>query len=287
MKPLTDYRQIERCDVNLNDGDYALALQNEGLQFHYRINRRTQSKFCFVFLPAALPLDKRIVPSFPRWSWGEGMGHNVVSVSDPTLLLSDALLGGWMQGKYNSWAFESISLHLDAFFKANHIDFNRVIFCGSSMGGFLSLQFATCFRGSIGYSENAQTDLRKYNLKKSMAKLAGLSYGKPTLDDVDSQYTHRFSLLDHFEKIGYVPNFYYVIKESDRHHFQEHFLPFLSYVQDKEYHFRHTEVILIDQDRTGHTPLSKIECLKRLTAIVNFIENDSAVLRSTFATSAQ
>lgn len=286
MKSLTDYIDIQNCDADLDDGDYALSLDDKGLQFNYKINRRSQSKYCFVFLPAALPLEKRIVPSFPRWSWGASIGHNAISVSDPTMLLSDTILGGWMQGKHDKWALEPIMSHLRAFFKNNHIDLNRVIFCGSSMGGFLALQLAANFKGSIAYSENAQIDLRNYNLKKSMAKLADLCYGKPTLEDVAAQYVHRFSLVEHFDKIGYVPNFYYVIKESDRHHFQDHFLPFLSYIQDKEFRFRRAEVILHNKDRSGHTPLSKIECLKRLRSIIEFIETGASNSQSTFDISA-
>jgi len=265
------FNVIENLDQKVDEGLYRTSFKDScGIWLSdYIVFRRTQSPYCLVLCPSALTKERRRVPFFHRWSWGKELDMNVVVFSDPTLRLSNEILAGWCQGTENFWALESIVANLHAFFEKNGIETKNVIFAGSSMGGFLSLQLATFFEGSVAYAENAQVNLRDFSVESSLSLVAQVCYKKDSLSEVSTAYDERLDVVETWKKSNKIPNYYYVIKESDHHHHDIHYKYFSTFVSEQQKaEIAIEEVISFDQDNSGHTPLEFEEFKKRIYKIL-------------------
>lgn len=225
--------------------------EEKGLRFDFFFYPKGKKKL-LIFFPSALPKNKRIVPSFHRWSWCENFDdHDCLCVSDPTLHLDSEILGGWMQGSRDSWALEIFLTQLD--FICNKKGYESVIFTGSSLGGFCAIQASFLFKKpnvrTLFYAENPQISLFNYIYKNHANKLAKVSFGENSIDHLN-RFDFRLDVVKTGIKYGLNSKGMVVIKESDEHHFSVHVAYLKQNFPDVE-----VEVISKELDPTGHTPL--------------------------------
>ncbi len=231
------------------------------------------AKNLLVFFPSALVRGKRHVPSFHRWSWAKNFENaDVICVSDPTLHLHAEMLGAWCQGRKDDWILPRTLTHILQL--QQKFGYSRVVFCGSSLGGFLALQ-AGILAPSIGFdagmcrifSENPQVSLPKYMWTSHMNRLAQVSFGVASINDVDKNYLHQLDIIELIGKTGHIPKGLVVVKESDAHHYEEHVVHLQnSIVLDDQNNIR-VEVIPAAMDATGHTPLTFDEMSSRVVSL--------------------
>lgn len=237
-------------------------------RFDYYFSPR-QSSTLLVFFPGALTANKRYVPAFHRWSWAFQLpAYDVLGLSDPTLYLDEHLLGGWLQGKSVDWVLTRSLSHLQAFQSLRK--YENIVFCGSSLGGFVALQAATLsvdnFMGArvMVYAENPQISLMKYWITRHMNLLASVCYGVRSLNDVSSQFHSRLDIVSLITSQNHIPRGLVVTKESDTHHHEVQLQYLRSGLQFCSSHLLNLEVIPASVDSSGHTPLTFQEMHSRI-----------------------
>lgn len=226
------------------------------LIFDYLI-RPSDSDSLIVFFPAAMPQGARRVPSFYRWSYVDNFDQNIICVSDPTLYLSESMLGGWFIGSKENWVLPMILKDIKEFAHARGI--KKIIFSGASLGGFASLMAADLFSNDqecvlkVRYiAENPQVTLFKYMWINHIKLLLNTIFNVDSFEDLSESDAKRFCLPKivgssrKFKAKGFA-----IFKESDAHHYdlQRNELALIS--------AREVAIISIPKvfDSTGHTPL--------------------------------
>ncbi|WP_126389614.1 hypothetical protein [Achromobacter insolitus] len=272
MNSLTEARvvgSLGNITIDRNAPSVVCNFSENGWRFDYFFHG-IGAKNLLVFFPSALVRGKRHVPSFHRWSWAKNFENaDVICVSDPTLFLHQEMLGAWCQGKRDDWILPRTLAHILQL--QQKFGYSRIVFCGSSLGGFLALQAGT-LAPSLGFdaekcrvfSENPQVSLPKYMWTSHMNRLAQVSFGVPTISDVEDKYLPQLDVVELIKKTNHIPKGLLVIKESDAHHYEAH----VGYLQggvslDAENNLR-VEVISAAVDSTGHTPLTFDEMSARV-----------------------
>lgn len=252
MYSLNDFPTLSSLDEAFRiDSPSCISFKENDLKFDFFFYPKKKKKL-LIFFPSALPKNKRIVPSFHRWSWCEKFKeYDCLCVSDPTLHLSPEMLGGWMQGTKENWALENLVKKLENLC-VDHL-YETIIFTGSSLGGFCAIQASFIFSvngvSNFYYAENPQITLYKYIYKSHIDKIATVSFGEKSIDHLND-YSYRFDVVKTATKYGYHFNGLVVIKESDDHHFNVH----IGYLKEN-LPCINVEIISKEVDSTGHTPL--------------------------------
>ncbi len=274
MNLLESARTSDTLDTIATEGQdgatrYSLTEENWEFDYFYHPKRK---KNLYVFFPSALMPGKRLVPSFHRWSWAPLMPDaDVLCVSDPTLRLDQDLLGGWFQGRGEDWVLPRILKHIALI--QQKLRYGRVVFCGSSLGGFAALQ-AGVLAPSIDFAatdirvfaENPQISLPLYNFRSHMQKLAQVSYAVSDLAEVPEYALMRLDIVRLVHQLNHVPRGLVVVKESDTHHHQVHAKLLRDGIPLSHRSRLSIEVIPTSIDATGHTALTLAEMLKRINS---------------------
>lgn len=214
-----------------------------------------------------------MVPSFHRWSWSPLFTDaDVLCISDPTLRLDSEILGGWFQGKDDDWVLLRTLRHIR--FIQQKFDYQKVTFCGSSLGGFAALQ-AGILAPSIGFaetecrvfSENPQISLPRYMFKSHMQKLAQVSYSVEDINSIPEYAQPRLDVVRLMHQSNHVPRGLVVVKESDVHHHQVHVNYLRENIPSSHHDSLKIEVIPSSVDASGHTALTIDEMLSRMNNI--------------------
>lgn len=262
------FSSLEAVSLRKENPEFICSFTEDSWHFDY-FNYLNGKEQLNVFFPSALVRGKRLVPSFHRWSWAPLFKDaDVLCVSDPTLRLDTELLGGWFQGKGDDWVLFRVLKHIK--YIQQTLNYKRVLFCGSSLGGYAALQ-AGILAPSIGFSgvecrvfsENPQVSLPCYMQLHHMRKLAQISYGVDDINEISEEYVSRLDIVKLMHQVNNVPKGLVVVKESDTHHHLIH----VNYLKNnilKDNDFLRFEVIPSSIDATGHTPLNIDEMLRRI-----------------------
>jgi pimeloyl-ACP methyl ester carboxylesterase len=190
---------------------------------------------------------------------GNGITHglqaNRVSISDPSLILSDKLALSWYAGNKDQ-QLQSILPKIIQKVLDSHGS-KRVIFFGGSGGGFASLYFSTLFPESLAFVFNPQTNIERY-LGRSVRDYATIAYGiaddeyNPLAEIEDRPVTDVLPIYS-----NPVPNtVLYLQNLNDPYHIDRHLDPFIKAKHPENRIFFHQ-----DAWQDGHTPPPK-EMLK-------------------------
>lgn len=182
--------------------------------------QRAESDILVVSLHGALNRAKTVLPRFERLRSLGTMGVNALSVADPTLDLDPSLTLGWYLGT------RSMDLHLELArvveTVSDQLGIRRVVFLGSSGGGFAALHLGSLVRGSTVLALNPQTDVRRYHARFSQRALQGVFGADASYED---GLRTRVSVAARFAKSGVPDRVRYVMNRGDVHHLVEHAEP--------------------------------------------------------------
>ncbi|WP_174406764.1 hypothetical protein [Desulfovibrio subterraneus] len=218
-----------------------------------------------VFLPSWNSKRKAIYssrPEFTRNAWCD-LPYSTVCVSDPTMLDYPDVRSGWHLGRADCDALDGLIRIIQKIRTVNGMN-GKLLFYGSSMGGFTALRAASCIEGALAIAEVPQLDLRKF---KPSRLLLGNIFNINFEENVyPSNIVHRINVIDMFVEKQNVPRCYIVQKESDQLHLKEHLLPFLSQLYNLPFSSDniHVEIIGAGADASGHSALSKHEAMSRI-----------------------
>lgn len=150
-------------------------------------------------------------PYFHRNSWS--FDASTIWYNDPTRYLSQELPGAWGVGKEDNYYLRNIGKIIVKL--ANRIKLNEknLLFYGSSMGGFTSIQLATMFKGSTALADIPQLFFQNHIRFDQVCKYAFPNMSK---EEIMKKYRYRFDVLNMMVKEEYIPNAIIVLDCSER-----------------------------------------------------------------------
>lgn len=168
-----------------------------------------------VLFPAAVTSPDVTLPLFIGKYLTAELPVNVISVSDPALLI-DGVATGWMLGTPGLDLTEVLPQVISHLAGDSHL-----IFQGSSAGGFAALNFAAKFDGSLAVAINPQTDVSNYHAHLVRA-YAEHVWNRPDVTDLPVST----SVLERYRQ---GPDVSVVLLQglNDDFHIAQHLVPFL------------------------------------------------------------
>lgn len=168
-----------------------------------------------------------ILPVFGRWNWGKILGAHVLSICDPTLYLNDALRLGWYLGNKEENAIHGVVAIAQRCAEVIGIDPQRIVFSGSSGGGFAALQAAALSKDGKAIAINSQTDLMQFN-QTIVQSYVSLVTGYSSIEEARNAFGNRWNAIEALQsaqKSGYTPKIVMVQNKNDWH-YENHYIPF-------------------------------------------------------------
>lgn len=254
---ISNYETLEKQLSKIPlDKRVGLVVMLNNVKYEFLINIKSDSDSLICLGPSGLP-DKNAIkkfknrPMFTRHSWN--FKESVLLYNDNTRYVWDGSGAGWGLGLPDDYFLENIKniiLKISDFFKIRN---ENLLFYGSSMGGFTSVQLATMIRNSSAIAENPQIDARKW-MKNFYVKNGMLSklYEDKTLAKF-KPYT--YSIIEMIKKENYIPNLTIIhdISQTDIQQYLSEFINNLHRLPFKKDDF-HKVNIVIEPIKT-HTPI--------------------------------
>lgn len=246
-------RKLEKIPLDKKVG--LIVILND-IKYEFLINIKSKRDSLICLGPSGLP-DKNAIakfknrPMFTRHSWE--FKESVLLYNDNTRYVWEGSGAGWGLGLPDDYFLENIKniiLKITNFFK---IDNENILFYGSSMGGFTSMQLATMVRNSSAIAENPQIDARKW-MKNFYVKngMTSKLYEDETLEKFEP---YTYDVLEMIKKENYIPNLTIIhdISQTDIKQYLSEFINNLHTLPFRKDDF-HKVNIVIEPIRT-HTPI--------------------------------
>jgi hypothetical protein len=189
-----------------------------GVNVWFRVYRRNSPAVIFVFQGT---IDRAVtpVPVYGTNLSDDIPNATIIGISDPALDVFPPPLGsGW----YAGWEGVDLQAKLGAFFPQMiaALGATRVIFQGSSAGGFAALYYGHAITDSIVVALNPQTDLDKYDYTQKYRDACWNGYTGPLKDKIDCDLVTKYATT--FD--NYVV---YIVNDGDLEHVEDHSDPFV------------------------------------------------------------
>lgn len=251
-----------------NDRLYVLRVMKGGVPYEYLINRRSDNDKLVVFNNGAVADGDITVPVFQRHSWANMMKTSSVFCMDPTLYLNSFLQIGWGIGKNEDYYLENSSLILKKIIEKMGICLENTAIYGTSAGGYLSIIMGIYLKGAKVIADNAQLDVRNWIYKEALSSV--LTFAFDNIGDA-LNYKERFSIIDAFEKHGYVPKIYMHVNLCSTADNSTQLVPFLKNAETMKYNgeYNDIEVFLHFEPDKGHNGISMDEAISFLYCVLN------------------
>lgn len=180
------------------------------------------SKSIFVIFSGYRDPNNDIPPIFKRWSYYKFIDSYVLNISDPMFYKYKDLPLGWYYGTRTDSCLEYLSDIVKRIQKILEIDDNRVIFFGSSGGGYVSLMMSLYFKNSLHIAINPQIQINKFHGKGAFEKITGIN-----LDEKD--FFQRNETIDIInQKCQNRLNKFFILQNiQDQHDCTYHLFPLL------------------------------------------------------------
>ena len=193
-------------------------------------------------------------PMFTRHKWD--FDKSILLYNDNTRYVWEGETGsGWGMGLPDDYFLENIKNMIIKITQHFNILPQNILFYGSSMGGFTSIQLATMIKGSFAIAENPQVDARMwindYYLKYGMHSEL---YEKETLKQFEP---FKYNVLHMIKKENYIPNLT-IIHDINPIDIKNHLIPFideLSKLPFKREDFHKIDIII--EPMAFHIPIPK------------------------------
>ncbi len=251
-----------------NDRLYVLRVMRGGVPYEYLINRRSDNDKLVVFNNGAIAEGDITVPVFQRHSWANMMKTSSVFCMDPTLYLNGFLQVGWGIGKNEDYYLENSSLILKKIIEKMEISLENTVIYGTSAGGYLSIIMGIYLKGAKVIADNAQLDVRNWIYKEALS--AVITFAFDNIGDA-LNYKERFSIIDAFEKHGYVPKIYMHVNLCSTADNSTQLVPFLKNAETMKCNgeYNDIEVFLHFEPDKGHNGISMDDAIRFLYRVLN------------------
>lgn len=229
------------------------------INYEFLVHMKSDSDTLLCLGPSGLPNMEYVSkfktrPVFTRHTWQ--FNESVILYNDNTRYVWDGCTGsGWgigLPGDYFLENIKNIILKISEYFKISN---NNILFYGSSMGGFTSIQLATMIKNSHAIAENPQIDARKW-MKNFYIKNGMYSdlYDEKNLSKFE---LYKLNVLEMIKKENYIPNMI-ILNDVDKLDLDDHLTDFIKGLyelpfKDHDYH----KIKIIIEPIKQHTPIPK------------------------------
>ncbi|MBL0511286.1 hypothetical protein [Aeromonas media] len=213
--------------IEIHDVSAIYHINIDGYYLSLFFNPKITSEKLYVLSPGYLERKKFQHPYFQRMSWLDSINASGIIITDPTLSIHHDIGIAWFQGTKSKFAIPLIVKVIEKF--RNHLKVIRkkVLFYGSSAGGFASLMMSCLMKGSCCVVNNPQTNV--LNFRENIAtKMIERCYPDTTNNEIHNFYILRLSAERYFIANENIPKCLYVQNISDVEHYNNHFIPFIS-----------------------------------------------------------
>ncbi len=131
----------------------------DGGQLPVSVRLQESSAVVFTFVGAGAQIDYPL-PRFAAIGANDYVSASIIALSDPTLTRDIKMIIGWYAG-YDGFELQKV---LPEFFRQviDSLGATRVVFVGSSGGGFAALYYSWQIPGSVAVVSNPQTNVNAY-----------------------------------------------------------------------------------------------------------------------------
>lgn len=181
----------------------------------------------FVMLSNRINRSQHSLPAFSRWTWAQQKkfpGH-VLCVADPTLELHKDLGLGWYLGTAEHDATDDLAMLIRRFAEGLGIPEGKIIFWGSSGGGFSALALASRIENTTAVAINAQTDIFAYESATDIEKVRRHCFGDKPIKEIQEQYGSRINMVQAWRN-NRSSRAILLQNTLDAHHYACHFTSF-------------------------------------------------------------
>lgn len=223
---MIDMNNFPRFEQTINeisiqcDGIYTFIYK--GIEIETLIqNSEINNGNLFILLSGARDPTSQPVPKFDRWKWKGRFPGVMINISDPSLHLNEQRLRiGWYIGSrdvnYTSIICEVVS----SIARELKIKKEKIIFYGSSAGGFAAIRMSTIVDGSTAIAINPQIDIRKYIYSQYLSFIKH-SYHVPT-EELTGKDISRFDATIELKQNS-SSRVIYAQNILDHSHFKDHY----------------------------------------------------------------
>lgn len=193
-----------------------------------RLNTKIQNDYLIVAPNGAVDREKLNLPVFARWNYHSIFSSTILSISDPVLLLDDSLRIGWFAGTKSFDVADFTSKVVVEVAKQLGIASDRIIFWGSSSGGFASILLASKIDGASFVSINGQSKINDY-YSGHVEDYRKVFDSESSTDQIIQDYPLRWSILNALSESydqGRATKGVVVQNTIDEMHYLKHYTPF-------------------------------------------------------------
>lgn len=230
-QPFPSFRLGDLASLSLAGLDgVTFCVEEAGFRYPARLKLLEGADKLFIMLNGAVDRARTPLPVFARWNYGKILGGHVLSVCDPTLYMGESLSLGWFVGRPDKHAIPGLVSMADAFRERLEIEQGRMIFYGSSGGGFASIIAAcNCMQGRA-IALNPQTDIFRYHARH-VQSLIDVFGGENVAADSLEVYPERWQVLSALAQArarAAIPRIVIAQNRVDGFHYKKHYLPFVT-----------------------------------------------------------
>ncbi|MGY5318971.1 hypothetical protein ACXA45_06995 [Neomicrococcus lactis] len=196
-----------------------------------------ESDLLVVGLHGALNQEKTKLPRFERMSTILNYPVNSMFFGDPALWMSPSLQLSW----YTGWNGIDLQRTIAdwSLAAAKAVGAKKLLFTGSSGGGFAALQISSLVANSYALVFNAQTDIANYRINGE-GYGAQRTYVKTVWPEIAATFNShtdiesgtwadslggRASAVKRYSEP--TENYVFIVQNAEEFHFEDHYLPFL------------------------------------------------------------
>jgi pimeloyl-ACP methyl ester carboxylesterase len=225
--PETASRTVVTDGAKIRPGRYFVERDEQGVPLRFFMHIRPGSRRLLIFGQGYTDRNLVSLPRFQRMNWASEFDDSVVILNDPTLYLDPRMGLGWCLGTAERYYLPIICDYIAGVADQLGVANGRMLFWGSSAGGFTSLMMATYFPGAVAVVNNPQVDVLAFK-RGGVRKLLAVGFGGIDLDTARKRFATRFSFVERVREIGWVPDIYYLQNLADEDHYRDQFLPLVS-----------------------------------------------------------
>lgn len=190
----------------------------------YAYFRRGAGPLLNIVFHSAVDRARKPVPFFERMRASRDMPGSVLLVSDPTLFVADDLQFGWYVGTAGWDPTPTIRGLVHRASEAAGA--SRLLFIGSSAGGFAALRHSSAFPESLTLAINPHVDLLRY-YDRWLQHLFGAAFPGVDRTEAGRLLRHRFSVLGDYQRGTWTNRVLYVQNSQDTNPRTNHLPAFL------------------------------------------------------------
>lgn len=179
-----------------------------------------------ILFHGAVDRNKREIPVFAPFIPGFSSSIHQLSISDPAMLLEGDHRLGWYAG-YDGFELQRVLPDVISKFY-NQLKAKRLVFIGTSGGGFSSLYYSWLFKDSLAIVGRPQTNIFNYYAGHRNAYVKACW---PSLLDISKLADYICTDVCSIYKQSVPNTVIYVQSAGDKYHFINHCLPFSSSIE--------------------------------------------------------